>query len=52
MGITVTVKKYMDNWNKNFNEIINPIIDEIMRKTSSPSSPIFEMINVVSNKKL
>ena len=50
MGITVTVKKYMDNWNKNFNEIINPIIDEIMRKTSSPSSPIFEMINVVSIK--
>ena len=47
-GITLTVKKYMEDWEKNFSQIIDPVIDTIMDRTTSPSSPIFEMINAVS----
>ena len=47
-GITLTVKKYMENWENNFSEIIDPVIDKMMERTTSPTSPIFEMINAVS----
>jgi hypothetical protein len=47
-GITLTVKKYMEDWEKNFSQIINPVINKIMERSTSPTSPIFEMINVVS----
>jgi hypothetical protein len=47
-GITLTVKKYMEGWEKNFSQIINPALDKIMERTTSPTSPIFEMINAVS----
>ena len=47
-GVTVTVKKYRENWENNFSEIINPVIDKMMKRTTSPTSPIFEMINAVS----
>ena len=46
-GVTVTVKKYRENWENNFSEIINPVIDKMMERTTSPTSPIFEMINAV-----
>ena len=48
LGVTVTVKKYRENWENNFSEIINPVIDKMMERTTSPTSPIFEMINAVS----
>jgi hypothetical protein len=47
-GITLTVKKYMKNWEENFSEIIDPVISKMMEKTTSPTSPIFEMVNAVS----
>ena len=48
LGVTVTVKKYRENWENNFIEIIDPVIDKMMERTTSPTSPIFEMINAVS----
>ncbi|WP_435162538.1 hypothetical protein [Candidatus Pelagibacter bacterium nBUS_25] len=47
-GITLTVKKYMENWEENFSKIIDPVIVKMMDKTTSPTSPIFEMVNAVS----
>jgi len=47
-GITLTIKKYMQTWENNFSEIIDPVIDKVMEKNTSPTSPIFEMINAVS----
>ena len=47
-GITLTVKKYMENWENNFSKIIDPVIEKMMERTTSPTSPIFEMINAVS----
>ena len=38
----------MEDWEKNFSQIINPVINKIMERSTSPTSPIFEMINVVS----
>jgi len=47
-GVTLTVKKYMETWENNFSEIIEPVINKIMERNTSPTSPIFEMINAVS----
>ena len=48
LGITVTVKKHREEWENNFGKVINQVVDELMLKTTSPTSPIFEMINAVS----